>query len=100
MASDTRLHVVCHNPDCVYFERVRSVRMPHLGQGVFARPSIVCECNPTIEMRYATSDTSGAIYDELTLFEQGGHLVPATPGPIPPSEFDWADDTTLLEPPC
>ena len=56
---DTLLHFVCHNPDCVYFNQVRTVRMTHLGQGLYTRPPVVCECNPTVEVRYATTPPRG-----------------------------------------
>jgi hypothetical protein len=84
MAADTLLHVVCHNDTCARKDQVRTVRMPYLGDGVFARPQVVCECNPTVEMRYATTNRDGMIWDELELFSNGGHLVPAIPEPTEP----------------
>lgn len=41
---NTALHAVCHNPECFYRDRIRRVRLPHLGQGVYAKPTLVCEC--------------------------------------------------------
>lgn len=75
---DTTLHVVCDNPECVYFSLVRKVRMLHLGAGVYVRPQgLVCECQPRVDLRSVT------------------------PEPVPPSdqmiaELGWA----VTEPTC
>src|SRR5689334_11535019 len=42
---DKTLHVVCDNPECWYVGRVRRVRLPHVGLGIWAKPQLVCDCN-------------------------------------------------------
>ena len=65
---------------------VRTVRMSYLGDGVYQRPTLVCECNPLVEMRYAFTMPSGVIWDEVALSEPDGPLVliPAVPEPMEP----------------
>lgn len=87
MSDTTLLHVVCHNDGCVHRDRVRTVRMPYLGDGVYARPSVACECNPLVDMRMAFTTPDGSIYDEIRLSEPGVYphtLIPANPEPTEP----------------
>ncbi len=44
MTSNTVL-VQCDNADCAEHRRLKEVGLPHLGQNVYARPTLVCgEC--------------------------------------------------------
>lgn len=60
MADPTLLHVVCLNRSCENYNRIRTVRMLHLGAGVYARIPLVCECSPNVLL--PASDTRAMLY--------------------------------------
>ena len=41
--------VICKNPDCNYWSRERTVRLQHLGQGVYiSTANLACHCGHTL----------------------------------------------------
>ena len=36
--------VVCHNQDCPHYGVLRRMHWPYLGQGVYHRPDMYCDC--------------------------------------------------------
>lgn len=60
MADPTLLHVVCLNRSCAHYNRIRTVRMLHLGAGVYARIPLVCECSPKVAL--TSADTRAMLY--------------------------------------
>ena len=49
-------YYACGNTSCPHFGVAREVYPTRIGKGLYAWPSVVCECSPNIELRRVFPD--------------------------------------------
>lgn len=54
-----RIKVMCTNPLCELTGVVREVTLTHLGQQVFAHPTVVCACQPMMALMLLPDEQQG-----------------------------------------